>query len=108
MCAQVKAVLHFVVDGTVVAVDLKSGSGAISVGKDGAPKADLTVTITDENLVKVANGTLSPQMVSVDTPLTSPSAMAHSTYRISNVEFHEITSNLHMQQWVSLLLIAYW
>jgi 3-hydroxyacyl-CoA dehydrogenase/3a,7a,12a-trihydroxy-5b-cholest-24-enoyl-CoA hydratase len=52
----------FNIDGDNWALDLREGSGSV---KQGAPddKPDLTLTISDENFVKMVMGKLSPQQV---------------------------------------------
>lgn len=52
----------FNIDGDQWALDLRSGPGTVSKGAP-ADKPDLTLTISDENFVKLVMGKLSPQQV---------------------------------------------
>jgi 3-hydroxyacyl-CoA dehydrogenase/3a,7a,12a-trihydroxy-5b-cholest-24-enoyl-CoA hydratase len=52
----------FNVDGEQWALDLRQGSGSVSKGAP-AEKPDLTLTISDENFVKLVMGKLNPQQV---------------------------------------------
>lgn len=53
-------------------MDLKSGSGAIHKGdpKEGA-KPGVTLTLDDDNMVKIVSGQLNPQQVPSPPPLSS-------------------------------------
>jgi putative sterol carrier protein len=55
-----RGLVVFNIDGDNWALDLREGSGSV---KQGAPddKPDLTLTISDENFVKMVMGKLSPQ-----------------------------------------------
>jgi hypothetical protein len=52
----------FNIDGEQWALDLRQGSGSVSKGAP-AEKPDLTLTISDENFVKLVMGKLNPQQV---------------------------------------------
>ena len=60
-----KGVALFKIDGQDFLLDLKNGSGKLyfdgSTGS-GAPKADVTLTMSDDVFVKLASGKLQPQM----------------------------------------------
>jgi len=59
---KVKGVIVFVVnpDGKWT-VDLKNGAGEVYAGDPRSGRADLTLTVADDNLVKLAEGKLNPQ-----------------------------------------------
>lgn len=56
---KVNGVIQFNVEGESFTVDLKNGGGSVSAGA--AAKADMTMTVSDENLVKLAAGKLNAQ-----------------------------------------------
>ncbi len=56
---QVKGVIVFNVSGKPVTVDLKNGSGSVSVGQNGKP--DIVLSIADSDMVALSNGSLNPQ-----------------------------------------------
>ncbi len=53
----------FNIDGEQWALDLREGKGSVNKGAP-ADKPDLTLTISDENFVKLVMGKLNPQQVS--------------------------------------------
>ncbi|KDD75382.1 hypothetical protein H632_c710p0 [Helicosporidium sp. ATCC 50920] len=55
-----KALVVFKIDGEQFTLDLRPGNGSV---KQAAPegKADLTVTVSDENFMKLVKGKLNPQ-----------------------------------------------
>eukprot|EP00775_Hariotina_reticulata_P002637 gene2637-2938_t len=55
-----RGLVVFNIDGDIWALDLREGSGSVN---QGAPddKPDLTLTISDDNFVKMVMGKLSPQ-----------------------------------------------
>lgn len=55
-----KGLVVFNIDGEQWALDLRQGSGSVSKGAP-AEKPDLTLTISDENFVKLVMGKLNPQ-----------------------------------------------
>jgi len=60
LVGKVKGVIQFLVTpGGAWVVDLKNGGGSVSEGK--VDKADMTLTVTDEDLVKLAAGKLNAQ-----------------------------------------------
>ena len=44
-------------------LDLRSGKGKVSKGGTGSDKPDLTLTISDDNFVKLVMGKMGPQQV---------------------------------------------
>lgn len=52
----------FVIDGDHWTLDLREGAGTVTQGPP-IDKADLTLTISDENFAKMVMGKLSPQQV---------------------------------------------
>ena len=56
---QVKGVIVFNVSGKPITVDLKNGSGSVSVGQQGKP--DLVLTVSDADMVALAAGKLNAQ-----------------------------------------------
>merc|ERR1712227_161713 len=60
-----KGVALFKIDGQDFLLDLKNGSGKLYLdgsSGSGAPKADVTLTMSDDVFVKLASGKLQPQM----------------------------------------------
>jgi len=58
-----KGVALFKIDGKEYLLDLKNGSGKVYFdGESGGPKADVTLTMSDDVFVKLASGKLQPQM----------------------------------------------
>ena len=58
--AQVNGVVQFLVTpGGEWVVDLKNGNGSVKAGR--AAKADLTLTVSDDDFVMLAEGKLNPQ-----------------------------------------------
>lgn len=59
---QIKGVIQFIVkpDGAWV-VDLKNGSGSCKKGK--VSKADMTLTVSDDDFAAIAEGKMNPQQV---------------------------------------------
>ncbi|KAK3238910.1 hypothetical protein CYMTET_51120 [Cymbomonas tetramitiformis] len=57
---KMNAVVAFKIDGQVFTVDLKNGSGSVTEGEAG--KADLTITVSDENFLQLVEGKLNSQM----------------------------------------------
>ncbi|WIA40729.1 hypothetical protein OEZ86_004418 [Tetradesmus obliquus] len=55
-----KGLVVFNIDGEQWALDLRQGSGSVSKGAP-SEKPDLTLTISDENFVKLVMGKLNPQ-----------------------------------------------
>ena len=59
---QVKGVVQYIIKGGDEGewvIDLKNGAGKVYPGK--APKADITITINDDDMVAMADGKLNPQ-----------------------------------------------
>jgi 3-hydroxyacyl-CoA dehydrogenase/3a,7a,12a-trihydroxy-5b-cholest-24-enoyl-CoA hydratase len=58
---QVKGVIRFKLTNPSAAytLNLKTGSGSLSEGEEG--KADITITVSDDNFTKLASGQLNPQ-----------------------------------------------
>ena len=60
---QVKGVIQFIVNpGGAWVVDLKNGSGSVTEGK-ASGKVDMTLTVSDADMVAIASGKLNPQQV---------------------------------------------
>lgn len=57
---KVKGLVHFKIDDSEWSLDLRSGKGSLSEGPP-SEKADLTITISDDNFVKMVAGKQSPQ-----------------------------------------------
>ena len=53
----------FKIDDEEWTLDLRSGKGKVSKGGAGSDKPDLTLTISDENFVKLVMGKMGPQQV---------------------------------------------
>jgi hypothetical protein len=60
--AGAQGLVVFVIDGDHWTLDLREGAGAVTQGPP-IDKADLTLTISDENFAKMVMGKLSPQQV---------------------------------------------
>jgi putative sterol carrier protein len=60
--AVLQGLVVFNIDGEQWALDLRQGSGSVSKGAP-SEKPDLTLTISDENFVKLVMGKLNPQHV---------------------------------------------
>jgi len=56
---QVNGVIVFNISGKPITVDLKNGSGAVTVGQQGKP--DLVLTISDADMVSLSQGKLNAQ-----------------------------------------------
>lgn len=59
---QVKGIVQYIIKGGDEGewvIDLKNGAGKVYPGK--APKADITITINDDDMVAMADGKLNPQ-----------------------------------------------
>jgi putative sterol carrier protein len=64
LSAALQGLVVFNIDGEQWALDLRQGSGSVSKGAP-AEKPDLTLTISDENFVKLVMGKLNPQQVRI-------------------------------------------
>ena len=53
----------FKIDDEEWTLDLRSGKGKVSKGGAGSDKPDLTLTISDDNFVKLVMGKMGPQQV---------------------------------------------
>ena len=53
----------FKIDDEEWTLDLRSGKGKVSKGGAGEDKPDLTLTISDDNFVKLVMGKMGPQQV---------------------------------------------
>ena len=53
----------FKIDDEEWTLDLRSGKGKVSKGGPGDDKPDLTLTISDDNFVKLVMGKIGPQQV---------------------------------------------
>ena len=56
---KVKGIIVFDLKDAQWTVDLKNGTGSVTEGR--AKKSDITITVSDENFVKMASGKLNPQ-----------------------------------------------
>lgn len=83
LVAKIQAVFHFEIlpgpgkEGVWFTVDLKNGNGAIAKGKNGT--ADATFTLTDDDLIAVASGTLNPQVAFMQGKMKIKGNMAKAT-----------------------------
>ena len=61
LCCQ--GLVLFKIDDGEWTLDLRSGKGKVSKGGAGSDKPDLTLTISDDNFVKLVMGKMGPQQV---------------------------------------------
>ena len=59
----VQGLVLFKIDDEEWTLDLRSGKGKVSKGGAGSDKPDLTLTISDDNFVKLVMGKMGPQQV---------------------------------------------
>lgn len=62
----VQGLVLFKIDDEEWTLDLRSGKGKVSKGGAGSDKPDLTLTISDDNFVKLVMGKMGPQQVLLD------------------------------------------
>ena len=62
----VQGLVLFKIDDAEWTLDLRSGKGKVSKGGAGSDKPDLTLTISDDNFVKLVMGKMGPQQVLLD------------------------------------------
>jgi alkyl sulfatase BDS1-like metallo-beta-lactamase superfamily hydrolase len=83
LVARIQAIFHFEVlsapgaEPAWFSVDLKNGNGSIAKGKVGT--ADVTFTLTDDDLIAVSNGTLNPQVAFMQGKMKIKGNMAKAT-----------------------------
>ena len=83
LVAKIGAVFHFEIlsapgaEGVWFTVDLKNGNGSIAKGKVGT--SDATFTMTDDDMIAVANGTLNPQVAFMQGKMKIKGNMAKAT-----------------------------
>jgi putative sterol carrier protein len=83
LVAKIQAVFHFEITSAPGAepvwftVDLKNGNGSITKGKVGT--SDATFTLTDDDLIAVASGTLNPQVAFMQGKMKIKGNMAKAT-----------------------------
>ncbi len=63
MTLAVQGLVLFKIDDEEWTLDLRSGKGKVSKGGAGSDKPDLTLTISDDNFVKLVMGKMGPQQV---------------------------------------------
>lgn len=63
MILAVQGLVLFKIDEEEWTLDLRSGKGKVSKGGAGSDKPDLTLTISDDNFVKLVMGKMGPQQV---------------------------------------------
>ena len=75
----------FKIDDEEWTLDLRSGKGKVSKGGPGDDKPDLTLTISDDNFVKLVMGKIGPQQVcnAAHTVPLSQSTVAQPTLLLS-------------------------
>ena len=56
----------FDIDKEKWTLDLRPGKGSVTKGSPEGDKPDLTLTITDENFLKLTSGKIGPQQVSLN------------------------------------------
>ncbi|DBB06671.1 TPA: hypothetical protein ACH3X1_012181 [Trebouxia sp. C0004] len=66
LVSKLKGLVLFKIDDEEWTLDLRSGKGKVSKGGAGSDKPDLTLTISDENFVKLVMGKMGPQQVLLD------------------------------------------
>lgn len=72
LVSKVKGVIKFDISGAGAwLVDLKNGKGSVKAAT-AADKADLTITLSEENFLKMMDNKLNPQQVSLSTANNSP------------------------------------
>mmetsp|Transcript_10757 Transcript_10757/g.22395 ORF Transcript_10757/g.22395 Transcript_10757/m.22395 type:complete len:149 (+) Transcript_10757:62-508(+) len=60
MVKKLGGVIVFKIEDEVFTLDFKNGEGSVKIGEEG--EADLTVTVSDENFVKLTKGDINPQL----------------------------------------------
>ncbi|DBB07967.1 TPA: hypothetical protein ACH3X3_009347 [Trebouxia sp. C0006] len=66
LVSKLKGLVLFKIDDEEWTLDLRSGKGKVSKGGAGSDKPDLTLTISDDNFVKLVMGKMGPQQVLLD------------------------------------------
>lgn len=61
LVSKLKGLVLFKIDEEEWTLDLRSGKGKVSKGGAGSDKPDLTLTISDDNFVKLVMGKMGPQ-----------------------------------------------
>ena len=78
----------FKIDDEEWTLDLRSGKGKVSKGGAGSDKPDLTLTISDENFVKLVMGKIGPQQVQ---------PLQHLGHPICHARLHVTSACIHQQ-----------
>lgn len=74
--SKVKGLIVFDIDKEKWTLDLRPGKGSVTKGSPEGDKPDLTLTITDENFLKLTSGKIGPQQAFLTRKLKISGSMA--------------------------------